>query len=866
MKIRIFALCYVLSLLVVPSLFAMEPINLDTNTWWVRKGFEKSWIEGDREKTSLWIKKHGLPLRIRKVFPGQERDRAVYTAATHFRIDSETLNSVKSIGLKVGAVGEAWQLYVNDRLVKDQFFVKDNGEIAVNRAVRGSIISIPSSALKEGGNWLFFRMAGNPQFWRFGLYHSGYQIDEYETLQAKNSEMAVFMLISIYLFVAFYHILLFLLRRRDQYNLYFGLFGMAVCGYFFTRTNLVFEIFTYFDPNPVVDFLTRTDIILRIEYCVLFTIFPFMLLFLEKLFFNRVTIIARGFVIFSGLLIGAIPFVPLVITEYILIGWQISGFVSLVFLIYLVVKALVKRVRDSFYLLPGVVVMAFTTVFDILDSMFLHTGIALSKYGLFVYTIGIAGILANRFVAVHKEAEDLNVNLDKKVRERTDELKQSLDDIRALKNQQDGDYYLTSLLMKPLGKNDVVSDSFKVKEITKQNKNFVYQGKNVDIGGDLNIATNLELRNRNYIAFINSDAMGKSIQGAGGAIVTGVLYNAFINRTRAIESYRMRFPEQWLEDCFLDLQNVFITFEGSMIASLTMGLIDEETGFMYYINAEHPWMVRYHDGTAEFIEQELEVHKIGLNMNFDNLEVKTCQFQAGDIIILGSDGRDDIQLEVDAGGNRTINRDENFFLKHVQQGEGSVDRITASILESGTLIDDYSILSISFNPGASVNPASFLPEHELPSEIQELIKNADDLFKQGKKNQALSSLKTAKGKSGNNPRVLKEVVKLYARDKKYKAAFDVAEQYCEFAQGDVELLYLASYTGKMAKEFEKAADYGERCCLRDRTFTKNLFNLADIYRIMNDETKAGKLLQQGLLIDDSDAQALRLKKILSGGA
>ncbi len=47
--------------------------------------------------------------------------------------------------------------------------------------------------------------------------------------------------------------------------------------------------------------------------------------------------------------------------------------------------------------------------------------------------------------------------LEEKVKERTHELQTTLKDVQALKAQQDGDYFLTTLLLKPLGVNEVDS-------------------------------------------------------------------------------------------------------------------------------------------------------------------------------------------------------------------------------------------------------------------------------------------------------------------------------------------------------------------------------------------------------------------------
>ena len=58
----------------------------------------------------------------------------------------------------------------------------------------------------------------------------------------------------------------------------------------------------------------------------------------------------------------------------------------------------------------------------------------------------------------------------KKVEKRTEELKQTLSEVQALKVQQDGDYFLTSLLLKPLGVNHVNSKNYTVDFFLKQKK------------------------------------------------------------------------------------------------------------------------------------------------------------------------------------------------------------------------------------------------------------------------------------------------------------------------------------------------------------------------------------------------------------
>ena len=58
-----------------------------------------------------------------------------------------------------------------------------------------------------------------------------------------------------------------------------------------------------------------------------------------------------------------------------------------------------------------------------------------------------------------------------------------------------------------------------------------------------------------------------------------------------------------------------------MLMSIIIGLIEEETGILYYINAEHPKMILYRNKKAEFIESEYQYTKLG------------TIFQEGEIII-----------------------------------------------------------------------------------------------------------------------------------------------------------------------------------------------------------------------------------------
>lgn len=115
------------------------------------------------------------------------------------------------------------------------------------------------------------------------------------------------------------------------------------------------------------------------------------------------------------------------------------------------------------------------------------------------------GYLANSFnsmVSAIRDAkgklEDYSNQLEMKVEERTKELQLSLTKVEELKTQQDGDYFLTTLLLKPLGVNNAITDGkVKVDFFVKQKKQFQFKKRLMEIGGDMCITQTLFLRGKN---------------------------------------------------------------------------------------------------------------------------------------------------------------------------------------------------------------------------------------------------------------------------------------------------------------------------------------------------------------------------------
>ncbi|EMY77338.1 stage II sporulation protein E [Leptospira weilii serovar Ranarum str. ICFT] len=467
--------------------------------------------------------------------------------------------------------------------------------------------------------------------------------------------------------------------------------------------------------------------------------------------------------------------------------------------------------------------------------------------------------MARSIQAARKRLQEYADELEEKVKERTKELQQTLEEVQDLKQQQDGDYFLTSLLIKPLGSNKARQENVKVDFLIEQKKKFSFRRFKDEIGGDINISNGIELQDRYFTVFLNADAMGKSMQGAGGALVLGAVFESILERTRMAASVKEQSPERWMKNAFLELHKVFESFDGSMLVSLVLGVIDDEAGLLYFINAEHPWTVLYRDGIASFIEDDLMFRKLGTTGMDGTVFIKTFQMEPGDVIIAGSDGRDDLLLGTDSEGGRIINDDEKLFLKQVEEGNGDLQSIYEGIQKYGSLTDDFSLVRVSFKENPSRSKIAQVHERE---QIRELLKKAKEEAGNKEIEEAISFLEQAESLNSQIPEVKKLFVSLFLKKKDYKNAAIYAEDYLNLKPVDKEILYIASNAARKAGSFQKALDFGERLKLREPTHIRNLVNLAQIYIALKNYNRAMEMVEIALSVDPKHEIILKIQEVL----
>jgi Stage II sporulation protein E (SpoIIE) len=316
-----------------------------------------------------------------------------------------------------------------------------------------------------------------------------------------------------------------------------------------------------------------------------------------------------------------------------------------------------------------------------------------NKNGISIFSMFLSGSLLSMACFT---ANSVIFQIYYQLNDKNNELSNSLDKINLLKLQQDADYALTARLMEPFGGNFVKSKFFFVESLIKQKKSFTFKDQALEIGGDLILADELFFNESKFIFFLNADAMGKSMQGACGALVLGVICKSILTNTQIKTADTNIQPQSWLLNAVQEMQRIFESFDGSMLASVFIGLIEEKTGNLYYLNAEHPGAILYRDEIASFLSDNVHYRKIGTLGIQDIFQmIEYTQLVAGDTLFIGSDGKDDLILN--STPTRKINEDEFLFPRIVQKNKGSLLEICKELETHGELSDDLSIIKITYH-------------------------------------------------------------------------------------------------------------------------------------------------------------------------
>jgi len=421
-------------ILFIPLSASSLSIDLTKMDLYIREGFKETWTQSLSDK-SKWIKIPGVSSGSRsikinsikelnpqrasflslKTFPVKE-----YTMLTSFVLSNKDIIDSRAKGLFIPHIGQGWQVYCNGNLIKNQLYLNKDGSLQLDKSSRNILIYLNPLLLKIGKNILTFRVIGNPDSKFTGIYRSSpFTIGNYKDLFWERISLINIIIISIYLIIGIYHLLLFANRTKETYNFYFGATCVFLFIYLFNRTSLV------------VDLFSDSSIFLRGEYISLFILFPLMGCFFDQILSKKISRFIKGYFTFSLVLATLTTIAPLTTTHDILTIWQLTIPIPLLYIlgihVYYFAQSITyyknknySKTKSFFYtlifhssgnLLIGTIVMAICVIIDIISTALYSTGTITSRYAFFLFIFGITIMLTNRFLFIHKKVESLNKNL-----------------------------------------------------------------------------------------------------------------------------------------------------------------------------------------------------------------------------------------------------------------------------------------------------------------------------------------------------------------------------------------------------------------------------------------------------------------------
>lgn len=257
-----------------------------------------------------------------------------------------------------------------------------------------------------------------------------------------------------------------------------------------------------------------------------------------------------------------------------------------------------------------------------------------------------------------------------------------------------------------------------------------------------------------------------------------------------------------------------------MLISLVIGLVDEATGLLYYINAGHPSMALYRNGEAQFLDAHI-LRKLGTPGIKGSLKIHCFQLEPGDVLILGSDGRDDVILGRNADGSNIVNENEQLFLDHVRNARGDLKDIFHRVEQTGEIMDDLSLLKIEYSADAHTTPHNAAQSQELSAKAAQL-----------------------------------------SAEEKYTEAIQLYMQAFELNPQDVEICYFIAQNFRREKKIKPALQWAERCVLREGENLKYLLQAAELNIMMKRFNKARGFIQRVKELEPEHQRAAKLETMI----
>lgn len=315
-----------------------------------------------------------------------------------FRIKIKTHLKNKKLGLRIPFHFTAYKLWINQELMAENGVVGKTKNASTPQTLPTYIyFEAPDDDILitlQVSNFHFYK-GGAPAPYSFGL--------ERLIKKSQTQQFATDLFLTGSLFImAFYHLGLFLLRKKEISNLYF----FIVCFLIMLRTICLSETFLII-LYPDFNF----ELYIKFVFISLFIGPSFFILFLEKLFPQEAKPIVGKIFLGVGILFSLSLLFPASVSSLASAPFLLVFGSTLIYELYILIRASLNKRSGAFLALLGMLILVVTSLNDILfDSQIIKTDYYTS-YGLFVFIFIQSFLLSMKFSNAFTSVENLSVHI-----------------------------------------------------------------------------------------------------------------------------------------------------------------------------------------------------------------------------------------------------------------------------------------------------------------------------------------------------------------------------------------------------------------------------------------------------------------------
>lgn len=332
-------------------------------------------------------------------------------------------SEIKTLGLFIPYMSTSYRLWVNGELLAENGRVGSTPDKVIPQ-YRSEVvffdISGPETELVVQTANFHHRRGGMWQPIQLGTVEQAYN--------TRQHQMGVLIIVGSLLVMGLYHLILFMVRRRDTASMYFGLICLLVS----LRLMLLGCIpLTQIFPNFDWEFS------MKLEYLTLILGIWLFMVFLSRLYPRQIpSLLIKTTMLISGLYVLLVLITPALFYSRILVLYQIFCIILGPYLLYIFIKGSSGRRREQWLILVGVIMLFAAVLNDIFYYMeIVHYGPGIGV-GVLFFVFAQSAVLSIRNAEAFSREEslaqenhdmlerirDMNRALEEKVQERTYEL------------------------------------------------------------------------------------------------------------------------------------------------------------------------------------------------------------------------------------------------------------------------------------------------------------------------------------------------------------------------------------------------------------------------------------------------------------